>query len=150
MVVGPLQVCVCVCVCMDGRKEGYCWVNASGCESTIYFFGRLNSVYNTLLKMGRKLENCDPVVNKGKGISPQMSVEGVTTVTTHCLGPVLKMWSMRHVNQTLIKGRPNTQEKNASGWIVRWVDKWKDRSLNIHWMERWMDGWLQVGCKRSV
>ena len=100
MVVGPLLVCVCVCVCMDGRKEGYCWVNASGCESTIYFFGRLNSVYNTLLKMGRKLENCDPVVNKGKGISPQMSVEGVTTVTTHCLGPVLKMWSMRHVNQT--------------------------------------------------
>ena len=47
-------VCVCVCVCVDRRKEGSCWVNASGCESTIYFFGRLNSVYNTLLKMGRK------------------------------------------------------------------------------------------------
>ena len=49
MVVGPLQVgvCVCMCACMDGRKEGYCWVNASVCESTIYFFGRLNSVYNT-------------------------------------------------------------------------------------------------------
>lgn len=52
MLVGTLRVCVCVCV--DRRKEGSCWVNASGCESTIYFFGRLNSVYNTLLKMGRK------------------------------------------------------------------------------------------------
>ena len=81
--------------------------------------------------MGRKLENCDPVVNKRKGVSPQMSV---TTVTTHCLGPVFKMWSMCHVNQTLIKGRPNTQEKNASGWIVRWVDKWKDRSLSFREM----------------